>query len=77
MKDRDKAKRKVLDYAERKERPILVGEVSLLLGDLCRLKAAEALISELVREGELRPTTVFENQSYDIRLGFVRCKKGK
>lgn len=77
MKDRTKAKLKVLALAEKRERPILVGEVSLLLGEYCRLEDAERIVYELVAEGKLRPVTEAESKKYDVKWGFMWCRQGK
>lgn len=71
---REEAKKTILRHAERREHPVLVGEAALVLGPLWSLTEVESLISEMVREGGIRPITEEEKARWDLRHGYTRCK---
>lgn len=74
MKDLAASKKKALDFILKKEGPVLVGEIALLLGPFCTLTEAEAILSELASEGLIRQLTPKELHKIDRRLAYIGVK---
>lgn len=74
MKDRAEFKKKALDFILKKEAPVLVGEIALLLGRFCSLMDAESLLSELAEEGHIRRLSPDELERIGRRLAYIGVK---
>lgn len=64
----DEAREALLKLAYRRERPVLVGEATLVLGEYWSLAETGALLWDLVHEGALRAATIWEYGHFDIRI---------
>lgn len=63
----EEARKKVLELAYRREKPLLVGEASISISPLWSLSETLDLLWEMVDRGELRPATIYEYSKWDIR----------
>jgi len=68
---KEAAKQAVLGMAAVSQRPLLVGVAAVRLGVLWSLDDTEALFSELVEAGELRPISREERGTYGLHEGYV------
>jgi hypothetical protein len=74
VKDRAASKKKALDFILKKEGPVLVGEIALLLGQFCSLTDAESLLTELAEEGHIRRLSPNELEKIGRRLAYIGVK---
>lgn len=72
-RDHDEAKKKVLQSAGNRDRPILIGEVSVMLG-AWSLTETEDLLKDMVDDGSLREITPKEARRFSRTHGYLRCK---
>lgn len=63
--------RLIMAYAhKRAPRPILVGDVALMLGWWATLRGTEQQLDSMVNQGLLRAATLAECHTYDVRQGY-------
>lgn len=63
--------RLILAYANKRyPRPILVGDVALMLGWWATLRGTELMLDAMVNQGLLRAATKAECRTYDVRQGY-------
>ena len=68
----DEQKNTILAYAHKRlPRPILIGEMAVLLGWWATLKDTEIIMNEMVAEGLLRCLTEEERRGFGIRHGYL------
>ena len=67
-KTKSDAKKAILRHIERREKRLLIGEASLVLGPNWGLKETEELLDEMVEEGTFRVDLI------DHRKNYLRCK---
>jgi len=73
-KDIDRAKERVLRFAKDWDRPIMIGEVSVMLG-VWSLDETEELLNEMVDDDKtLRKITPKEARRFRRNHGYLRCK---
>lgn len=72
----EEAKAVVLNLASRHHRPILIGEVSVMLGTWS-LEETEQLINEMVEDGDLRKINAKEAWKFGRETGYLRRKDRK
>lgn len=68
---KEAAKQAVLGMATVSQRPLLVGVAAVRLGVLWSLDDTETLFAELVEEGDLRPISKEERDTYGLHEGFM------
>lgn len=69
--ERREAKQRALEFIQRKQSPVLIGELCLYLGPYCTLKEAEGILTELAEENQVRRLTPDELGRLDLRLAYV------
>ena len=67
----DQQKQSILDHAKKRDpRPILTGEVALMLGWWASLRDTEAVLDDMVKDGVLRFVTNEECLTFGVRHGY-------
>jgi hypothetical protein len=69
--NRDAARAKALTYLETRQRPLLVGYLTLLLGHPWRVDDVQALMDELKDAGHVRELSAEERRHFDVREGYL------